>query len=153
MLRICTYLFLTAPLLLVIGCGPSGPKTYPVTGKVTIGGNPAPNVNIMFAPKTPDGTLQTAGGSSDDSGNYTLFTGNQGKPGAMAGAYIVTVSESEDEEGAMAGYMSDEGGTQGGADTSADPSTTADSKIPADFSMEVEVKAESNTINIEIPAS
>ena len=69
----------------------------------------------------------------------------------MAGAYIVKVAEGMDEAAAEAGYMSDEGGAQGGADTSADPGAPAGSKIPADFSVEVEVKSGSNTINVEIP--
>lgn len=151
MLRICSYLCLATPLLLVLGCGPSGPQTYAVKGKVTIGGAPAAGVQVTFQPKTPDGTLETAGGTSGDDGSYTLYTGVQGKPGAMAGMYVVTLAKSMDEAGAEAGYMSDEGGAQGGADTSADPNTEASEGIPADFTLEVEVKAESNTIDIAVP--
>ena len=151
MLRLCTYLCLATPLLFVVGCGPSGPQTYAVSGKVTVGGAPASGVQVTFSPKTPDGTMETAGGSTDDSGSYTLYTGVQGKPGAMAGMYVVTLGQSEDVDTASTGYMSDDGGAQGGADTSADPSAAADSKIPADFTVEVEVKAESNTIDIAVP--
>ena len=151
MLRLCTYLCLATPLFFVIGCGPSGPTTQPVSGTVTVGGAPLANATVTFTPKTPDGTLETAGGNTDESGKYTLYTGIQGKPGAMAGVYIVKVAEGMDEAASEAGYMSDEGGAQGGADTSADPGAPSGSKIPADFSVEVEVKSGSNTINVEIP--
>lgn len=76
----------------VAGCGDSGPKLYPVTGKVTVNGNPLSSGTVVFNPDKAKGN--TFGGicvgelSSD--GAYTLQT--NGKPGAPAGPYKVTIT-------------------------------------------------------------
>jgi hypothetical protein len=43
-----------AVLLLLAGCGPSGPKTYPVSGTVTFDGQPLPTGFITFTPTEGD---------------------------------------------------------------------------------------------------
>jgi hypothetical protein len=81
---------------LTVGCN-SGPKLPPlvsVTGKVTIGGQPATGGNVSLIPAAP-GTLPEgvfATGAIDSSGNYKISTG--GKDGAPVGQYKVTVSPS-----------------------------------------------------------
>ncbi len=42
------------------GCGPTGPKLYPVNGTVTWNGEPLPEGDIIFAPATP-GDVEDAG--------------------------------------------------------------------------------------------
>jgi hypothetical protein len=42
-------------LVLVAGCGSSGPKLYSVSGTVTYNGQPLPDGDIIFAPATPGG--------------------------------------------------------------------------------------------------
>lgn len=39
--------------LLLAGCGPKGPKLYPVQGTVTYNGQPLPEGDIVFSPTSP----------------------------------------------------------------------------------------------------
>lgn len=41
--------------LLLAGCGPSGPETFPVSGTVTWNGQPLPEGTILFAPADEKG--------------------------------------------------------------------------------------------------
>ncbi len=123
------------------GCGDSGLATHPVSGTVTIEGQPATDMRIDFHPVDPSN--QMASGTLDSGGKYTLFTGQTGTPGAMAGSYKVVLTPTM----ADTSYMDDPAdgppqGQQGGAPseyTSVD--TTPE---------EVEVRAGNNTINIDI---
>ena len=137
----------------IVGCGPTGPKTHPVTGKVTIDGQPAKNCTINFQPV--DSANQVASGLIEDDGSYTLYTGTTGTPGAMAGKYkVVLVPTAEDTamgEGAPEpAYMS------AGADPTADPTTQESDVVPKEYTnatttpKEVEVTSGTNTIDITI---
>lgn len=42
-------------LVLLTGCGPSGPKVVPVSGTVTYNGQPLADGDIIFAPAAPGG--------------------------------------------------------------------------------------------------
>jgi hypothetical protein len=44
----------------IAGCGPTGPKLYPVKGTVTWNGEPLPEGDIIFTPATP-GDVEDAG--------------------------------------------------------------------------------------------
>ena len=78
-------------LALVIGpaCGPtsSGPKTYPVSGTVTLKGQPVDGATVTFQAADGKGA---AVGTTDSSGNYALTAGPWGR-GAAAGEYRVSV--------------------------------------------------------------
>ena len=39
----------------LVGCGTSGPATYPVTGKITIKGQPPKDIRLTFSPVDPKG--------------------------------------------------------------------------------------------------
>jgi len=82
-------LFLLIPLLLLLvcGCPPSGPKLSEATGKVTLNGEPLPDVRVQFV-KTDSGALSFA--ETDAEGKFTLRH-THGKPGAEPGTYRVTV--------------------------------------------------------------
>jgi hypothetical protein len=141
-------------MLILVGCGPGGPATHEVTGKVTIGGEPAKDLSITFSPVSPDG--QVASGSVGADGTYTLYTGAQGTPGAVAGKYKVVLTEAQaggsgaaTSEEEMPDYM------QSGEDpTKAEPEESGG--VPSEYTSaettpkEVEVKAGPNTIDIEI---
>jgi hypothetical protein len=47
-------------LIAATGCGPTGPKLYPVSGTVSWNGKPLPEGDIIFAPASP-GELEDAG--------------------------------------------------------------------------------------------
>ena len=68
-----------------VGCG-GGPKTAPVTGKVTYRGQPLQFGSVMFQPE--QGPVAKAQIESD--GSFTLST--DGKPGAVLGPHKVRVS-------------------------------------------------------------
>jgi hypothetical protein len=97
MLRIVRFYLLACGCVgLAAGCdsGPKLPPLVPVSGKVTIGGQPATGGNVTLVPAAP-GTLPQgviATGSIDSSGNYQISSG--GKTGAPVGQYKVTVSPS-----------------------------------------------------------
>jgi len=130
------------------GCGGGGPakaKLYPVSGKVTVGGKPLAKCGIAFAavsaaPDAPAGYQ----GKLSDSGDYTLMDAD-GRSGAAPGKYKVVLSIGA--EAAKEAMM--KGGAAPGYAANAAP-------FPKEYMeattspKEVEVKAESNTINIDI---
>ncbi|MBN1588927.1 MAG: hypothetical protein JW888_05380 [Pirellulales bacterium] len=67
--------------LVVVGCGESGPPTFPVTGSVTYQGKPLPLGSVMFVPQDKHG--QAKGSPIDANGHYQLD--------AAAGEYMVEV--------------------------------------------------------------
>lgn len=90
-----------APWLLVLvhcmllGCGGPSikfPDTVPVTGKVTLDGQPLPNATVVFTPSSPKDA--SALGYTDASGNYELETGYGAErhKGAPPGEYKVHIS-------------------------------------------------------------
>lgn len=82
--------FCLAIVPLLSGCG-SGPRLYPVTGKVTLDGAPVAGAAVTFVPDPAKGnTLKIiATGQSGPDGTFTLKT--EGDAGAPAGWYQVSV--------------------------------------------------------------
>ena len=138
-----TTLVLTLGLFVapLIGCGPSGPKTLSVTGKVTIDGQPAVNVLITFQPV--DEGNQAATGRVGDDGTYTMYTGISGTPGVMAGKYKVVLTP---DTSADTSYM-DGGGAEPDATSGGVPEEWRDATTTP---KEVEVSSDNKTIDIEI---
>ena len=128
------------------GCKPAGPDVHPVTGKLTIGGQPAQNVQIALYPV--GGSSQMATGRVDASGVFSLVTGNKGAKGAMVGKYkvVLTPYEESSMEAAAARYTSGKG----------KPPTPAKAEFPKEYLSaestpeEVEVKPGPNTIDIAL---
>jgi len=77
-------------LLFLPGCGNRIPVT-PVTGTITLKGEPVENAVVTFIPDAPSGTVATA--TTDKEGQYVLqtFIGNKTAFGAFPGSYKVTV--------------------------------------------------------------
>jgi len=74
-------------LLLVTGCGESGPTLYPVTGTVTFESKPVDGAEVVFI--SDSGALAT--GTTGADGKYSLVSGT--RPGAAPGSYKVTVTK------------------------------------------------------------
>ena len=74
-----------AALLPLAGCGS---KTVPVTGSVTLDGKTVAGANVVFT--SEDGKL-TYNGTTDDSGNFSLSSGET--TGAAPGNYKVVVTK------------------------------------------------------------
>lgn len=81
-------------LVWILGCSSQIP-TYPVTGKVSDSkGKPIEGAAVSFLPDSGDAML--AVGITDSSGVYRLNT--QGREGARAGAYKVSIAQYEGAE-------------------------------------------------------
>ena len=83
--------FLSMGLALLVGCGGSGLGTIPVSGKITVDGQPMEGVMVVFNPG--DGG-RAAAGRTDAQGIYKLTTEIAGD-GALPGSYKVAVSKHE----------------------------------------------------------
>ena len=115
----------------LVGCGggPSDqPDLAPVSGKVTVGGQPLSNAIVTF---TPVSEGRPSSGATDAQGAFELqYTANA--EGAMIGQHTVTITLVQPDDD----------------DTPVDPS-----KLPpaaTDGSVKKEVKAGSNDITIEL---
>jgi hypothetical protein len=73
-------------------------QTARVTGLVTVDGQPAPGLSVMFLPAGPG---RPALGRTDQNGHYELTTFRQGD-GALVGGHRVAIAPSEDPAGAWA---------------------------------------------------
>jgi hypothetical protein len=87
------------PLLaLVTGCGGDGLGTVPVTGTVTLDGQPVEGATVTFTPASETaGTDRSAVGLTDASGKYSLNATGGGE-GAVPGTYSVTITKVEGHE-------------------------------------------------------
>lgn len=138
--------WLAVPLILagVIGCD-SGPTYYPVSGKVSIKGTPAPEgTRVNFEP-TAGGEL--AAGIVDGTGTYVLYSGNQGREGALPGSYKVYLAPSSDSDA----YMTGPAGGPSGA-----PGIPSAGPIPKEYlqsstsPLTVEVSEGENSIDVTV---
>jgi hypothetical protein len=80
------------PFVLQIGCGPEGPTKYPVSGRVTVNGQPAQYVRVQFlhTDQTLPGNLKMPVGMTDAAGQYQLSTSGQ-NDGAVPGQYTIVL--------------------------------------------------------------
>jgi len=103
----CSYAACTAAALLLAGCGgPGAVKTVPVTGTVTLDGNPVEGATVSFAPQATEG--RTAVGVTDSQGKFKLNTAGAGA-GAMPGKYNVAISKTTGGAVAAAPTSQEEG--------------------------------------------
>jgi hypothetical protein len=122
---------------LAIGCsqtGPDRPKTYPVSGKVTLNGEPVEGATVAF-----QAAKYSASGTTDASGTYKLTTFAAGD-GAVPGEYKVAVTKLEGGA-APAGAAGGSGGLASG-------DLAADYEAPK----EVEGTAEPSPPKSQLPA-
>ena len=92
MLRGLVGVSLTLGVMMLAGCGDSGPKVVPVTGKVTLDGTPLTIGTVTFYPDESKGNtvVGTSTGMIQSDGSYKL--NYNGKDGAPVGWYKVTVN-------------------------------------------------------------
>ncbi|HID21451.1 MAG TPA: carboxypeptidase regulatory-like domain-containing protein [Planctomycetaceae bacterium] len=144
----------------VAGCsrGPERPKTYPVTGTVTLDGKPVEGATVVFVPKE-EGTGRAATGVTDSNGKYSLGTFASGD-GVIPGEYLIKITkyrppstqqppvgDEEDEESEMRAFLEAQQGTQ---------QTQTESELPVKYSNEqtsglfFTVEAKDNTFDIAL---
>ena len=85
-----------AGLFACAGCGPHLPEVVPVSGVVTINGEPLPNARITFAPLLDSfGAESNSTAVSDAEGRFQLVCQYNDQPGAVVGQHVVMVTESD----------------------------------------------------------
>ncbi|MEX2308073.1 MAG: carboxypeptidase-like regulatory domain-containing protein [Pirellulales bacterium] len=77
---------------IIAGCGESGPQVAPVSGRVTLDGQPLVNADVAFQ---PDGAHRASVGRTDANGRYALVY-KRGEPGAIVGPHTVRISVSSE---------------------------------------------------------
>lgn len=95
-----TRLLILAPLCLLCGCFGSD-KIVPVSGLVTLDGEPLPGAVVGFEPIAQEGDLEAGYGSyakTDEQGRYALRSLRK-EDGALVGMHRVSVSTVVGEEG------------------------------------------------------
>jgi len=73
---------------LVAGCGKTGPDTAPVSGRITLDGNPIENTDVTFE---STGSRMQSSGHTDKDGHYELIY-KRGVVGGMIGENTVRIS-------------------------------------------------------------
>jgi len=91
MIKSCALWISILALPILIGCGSSSglPKTYQVTGKVTLKGKPVEGAIVTFI---SDQKTKEAVGSTNANGEYKLSTFGPGD-GALPGSYKITITQ------------------------------------------------------------
>ncbi len=88
------FLFAIALASALPGCGPTGYVLAPVSGRVTIDGEPVKDVRIAFEP-IADATRKIPGPEAiaitDDDGRFTLYTTDEERRGAVVGKCRVRI--------------------------------------------------------------
>jgi len=81
---------------LLAGCrGQSGPKTVPVSGKITWDNQPLANADVSFTPtdKVEGKPAPSSNARTDAQGNFSLKLDQDGRDGAVPGNHRVRVSK------------------------------------------------------------
>jgi hypothetical protein len=79
-------------VLVVLGCGKTGPKVVPVSGRVTLDNKPLANADVTFTPDGADANTLESAGRTDDQGRFTLQTVQDKANGAAVGTHKVRIS-------------------------------------------------------------
>jgi hypothetical protein len=90
--RVLFCLLLTTCAVLLPGCtgGDDNPATFPVSGTVTLNGEPVAGAQVSFMGQ---GVSLAASGTTDAQGKYQLSTFGE-NDGAVLGKHVVTISPS-----------------------------------------------------------
>lgn len=93
--------------LTLAGCGDSGADTVPVSGTVTVDGEPTENIMVNFQPAEGTTGPGSVGITSAD-GTYSLETvGSDSKPGAVPGKHTVSLFYKDPNEDTSVDYDPD----------------------------------------------
>ncbi len=84
-------------LLCFVGCGGSGNSLEPVSGTITLKGEPLANASVVFSPAAGQpGPSSVA--TTDEKGYYQLTTLDLGKTGAVLGSHRVTITTAKSSD-------------------------------------------------------
>jgi hypothetical protein len=91
--RLMGLAFVTCIAILGTGCRPAGEPLLPVSGRITLDGRPLPRGSVTLRSEPTGATWHQPTGTIDKPGEYVVYT--NGRPGAPAGSYRVTVFATE----------------------------------------------------------
>lgn len=91
-------LLLVLLVLLISGCGGGEFDTAPVTGVITVNGQPVENASVTFTPQVEGQEVPISTGMTDAEGRYELTLTATQQPGAVVGKHTVTVFLVEESE-------------------------------------------------------
>jgi hypothetical protein len=95
--------------LLIVGCS-GGRQAAPVSGQVTLDGQPAADVYVSFQPQaaSPDAAADAMGSTAvtDEAGRYSLRLSDTQEPGALVGPHVVRLSDKRASSSTDAGPAS-----------------------------------------------
>lgn len=140
--------------LSLAGCEPGGPPMGQVTGTITLDGKPLPNAAVTFAPVDGGGA---SSGISDANGKYELNA--QDRKGAVIGkhrVYVTSVSMTKSTVDPNMSSSSPEYEKQamgGGSEYNVKLTEPIPAKYNEKSELQYEVKAGSNTIDLELKSS
>ncbi len=148
-------LFATACAIFLAGCGGSKTGVVPVSGTLTIDGQPADGIEITLAPL--DSVMPVATGLVQN-GSFELFSGIQGESGAVPGKYklVLAVRKSTTEEEARAKYAAGASGAAGRGGSPAPQQGTTELPFAAKYAssttsdMEVEITKGKNNLKLDV---
>lgn len=119
-LRTCYSICATMLLLSMLGCGADGPELAPLSGQVTLDGEPVAEAALMFTPVAGGRPAQAV---TDAEGRFEAWTLEPGD-GAIVGEHRVAVTQSK-----LVGIEATEAGLEG---VSSGP-VRVESAIPAKY--------------------
>ncbi len=135
----------------LVGCDSTaeGPATAPVKGTLTIDGQPADGIRITFSPLDDAG--EEAVGEAKN-GSFELFSGVQGKSGAVPGKYKVVLAAGAADGGETPDYMNPDNASGGSSSEPAAQKLAFPEKYTqvSTSDKEVEVTSGPNDIKIDI---
>ena len=140
-------------LALMAGCGPDRPETAPVSGRITLGGQPVATGRIIFYPEQG----RSAIGAIGPEGVYTLTTFEPGD-GALLGEHQVTIQATKVTGPAMPSSFEEEL-RQGGSGRAASVPAAVQWIVPQEYSrresspLRAEVARGQNTVNFDLPST
>lgn len=121
---------------LSLGCGSGGSGVkvdlVPVSGVVTLDGEPLANASVLFSP-TGQSQAQPSHAITDDSGNYSLAYAD-GRPGCATGFHVVVISKFAQQDGTPfpPGTPPDEASVNGKEHLAAEYSSHTATRLNAD---------------------
>ena len=140
--------------LTLLGCGQKGPATAPVSGRVTLDGEPVTDALVTFL---PEGGGTAATGQTNASGEYELIC--LGDKGAVIGKHTVKVTTIQSSTAAAEAASSDSEEYQKmmsdpAAYEAASAGQKFEEKIPQKYNLKSELVKEvtsgSNVIDLEL---
>jgi hypothetical protein len=82
----------------VVGCGSGSDKVVPVSGTITLDGQPLAGANITFQPTGAGSAGPGSGAVTDAAGKYVLKTAEKApRPGAVVGKHTVRIAGAQDQ--------------------------------------------------------